>query len=977
MTVYSLSAHSVAAPTINPLRGSIRKWCRQFHLLALLVLTVSLATTFQVWRSSVEYERRELQARFEFNVREVAVRIEQRMTAYEQILRSAEGFMSHARSVKRNEFRDFVDKLRLNEKYPGIQGVSYTMIVPAKHKAQHIAAVRREGFPTYSIQPPDERALYVPIIYIEPFSGRNLRAFGLDPYFDDAPRRTVMDQARDLDDQVMTGKVTLIQEDTKNKQPGFVMYQPVYKYGAPRRTVAERRANIVGWVAAPFRMYDLMDGLHGAQTAKLDIEIYDGNDLSAGTLMYDSDHHGIVGGKSETRLFKRTENLKIANHSWTLQVNSLPAFDAEFNRDGPRIIAYCGAGISLLLALLTLALVNGRERAEQVARKMYSELIERETRYRQMFQDITSIAYLLDPDSGRIVDANGAAAMFWGYSMEHLRGMNINEINTASSERLMEAMRQVGEGKENHTEWRHRLKNGEIRDVEVFSSPLAYQGKVLLYSIMHDITARKQAEQALQESKLRLKFALEGAGEGVWDWNLMSNEAHFSPLWKEMLGYAEDEIGSTIDAVKDRIHPDDKSRVLAETRACLKGNTPTYTSEFRMLCKDGSWKWILARGMVISRAGNGRALRVTGTQADIADRKQAERAQVDKIIEAAPDPMLLVASDGMITYANCAAGSTFGYPINELICLSVDDLVPFKSRNSHVQSRQQYENSKTSYSVKRTLTALHRNGTEFPIEISLSRFQMNNQPVVIASIRDISERQRAADLLQQSFAQLRRLADHQQNIKEVERKRIAQDIHDDLGQNLLAIKMDVATLQVRTAEVNPELNERVAVVLDTMLDNVDATIKSVKSIMNDLRPASLELGLYPAIEWQIKQFERFSGIECELATTTPEAAFSLDDAKTIAVFRILQESLANVARHAEATKVEVTLSQDEHCFLMQVSDNGKGLMPGDRGKTDSFGLVGIKERISTLRGELDIVSNPGKGVVLSISIPVQESRIDA
>jgi hypothetical protein len=101
-------------------------------------------------------------------------------------------------------------------------------------------------------------------------------------------------------------------------------------------------------------MYDLMDGLHGAQTAKLDIEIFDGNDLSVGALMYDSDHHGMVDGKTNTRLFKRSEHLWIANHSWTLQVSSLPAFEAELDRDGPRIIAYCGMGISLLLAMLTM-----------------------------------------------------------------------------------------------------------------------------------------------------------------------------------------------------------------------------------------------------------------------------------------------------------------------------------------------------------------------------------------------------------------------------------------------------------------------------------------------------------------------------------------------------------------------------------------------------------------------------------------------
>lgn len=165
------------------------KWCRQFHLLALLVLTVSLAATFQIWRSSVEYEHREMQGRFDFAVREAAVRIEQRMDAYKQVLRSAEALMSHADFVTRKEFHDFIEKLRLDENYPGVQGVSFAQIVPAKQKAQHVAAVRSEGFPDYAIRPDDERALYIPVIYIEPFSGRNLRAFGAVFRQRRAPRR--------------------------------------------------------------------------------------------------------------------------------------------------------------------------------------------------------------------------------------------------------------------------------------------------------------------------------------------------------------------------------------------------------------------------------------------------------------------------------------------------------------------------------------------------------------------------------------------------------------------------------------------------------------------------------------------------------------------------------------------------------------------------------------------------------------------
>ncbi len=477
-------------------------------------------------------------------------------------------------------------------------------------------------------------------------------------------------------------------------------------------------------------------------------------------------------------------------------------------------------------------------------------------------------------------------------------------------------------------------------------------------------------KQALQQSEFRWKFALEGAGEGVWDWNIVPNEVQFSRRWKQMLGYAENEIEDTSDAWEKRIYPEDKSRVIAEIQACLAGKTPVHLCEYRILCKDGSWKWILSRGMVISRDGAGRALRMIGTHADISGRKQAEQAQVHRIVEAAPDPMLLVGIDGRIIFANCVSLSTFGYTLNELRERNIDDLLSFNSENRRVQWSALFRNdTQHPLDFKNPLTAVHGDGTEFPVEISLSPFQMDGHPVIIANIRDISKSQRAAELLEQSFAQLRLLSDHQQNIKEDERKRIAQDIHDDLGQNLLVLKMDATSLYARTERAHSKLHQRVGLVLA----NIDAAIKSVKSIMNDLRPATLELGLGPAVEWQLKQFERNNGIACKLTIIAAEAEFGLDEGRTLAVFRILQESLTNVARHAQATEVDIALGQDEHGFSMTVKDNGKGLQPGDKKKANSFGLMGMKERIEALGGELNVTSSPDNGTALSIFIPIDKT----
>lgn len=218
--------------------------------------------------------------------------------------------------------------------------------------------------------------------------------------------------------------------------------------------------------------------------------------------------------------------------------------------------------------------------------------------------------------------------------------------------------------------------------------------------------------------------------------------------------------------------------------------------------------------------------------------------------------------------------------------------------------------------------------------------------------------------LQQSHQNLRRLAAHADQIKEGERKRIAREIHDDLGQNLLALRIEADMLATRTRDRHPRLHARAR----STLSQIDATIKSVRQIINDLRPNVLDLGLSAAVEWQIAEFRRRTGIACELVDEPTEVALS-DHAAT-AFFRILQESLSNIVRHAHASSVRVELRSNGHQLSMTVSDNGIGLGAHERGKVGSFGLVGIEERISILGGSFSISSTDGEGTTVCVSVPL-------
>ena len=274
-------------PTL-PTTAGASVWLRFGRHLPWLALAASLAVTYQLWKTTQSNAKQELQTSFDFHVREANNRIEQHMMTYEQVLRGAEGLFAASISVERDEFRAYIAALRLEQNYPGIQGAGFSLIVPAAGKDEHIAAIRKEGYPAYAIRPEGERDPYTSIIYLEPFADRNLRAFGYDMYSEPV-RHAAMEQARDSGRATISGKVKLLQETEKRVQAGFLMYLPVYKDNAARNTLVGRRANIVGWVYLPFRMNDLMTRLHGEHAAELGIEIYDGEEMSNQTRMYNSD----------------------------------------------------------------------------------------------------------------------------------------------------------------------------------------------------------------------------------------------------------------------------------------------------------------------------------------------------------------------------------------------------------------------------------------------------------------------------------------------------------------------------------------------------------------------------------------------------------------------------------------------------------------------------------------------------------------
>ena len=473
---------------------NVLEWHRLGQFLPWIILAISMTSTYMIWNDANEEALQSLQTDFNFRTRETISNVEQRMYTYEQILRGVQGLLSASGDVKREKFYSYVSTLRLEKNFPGIRGIGFSPIVLPQQKEQFIGLFRKEGLPEFSIQPEGDREFYAPIAYVEPFSDSNIRSLGIDNYAY-PERRAAMERARDTDKAVISDKV-LLQETDAHVRAGFLMFLPVYKSGIPHDTIAKRRANLIGWVYASSRIEALMTDIRGQAYSDLDIELHDGDSVSDETLMYDSDVSNSHLASSSKAQFRVASHLQIANHIWTVAAHSLPGFDYQLESGKPQFIAYTGISISILLSLLTWLLVYGRARALMDTQ----EITQSEIRYRQMFEENASIAYLLDPETGHIVDANAAALAFWGYSLEELREMNISKINIVPSGKIVETMGKIKNGTTHRMEMHHRTKNGEIRDVEVFSGPLSYDGKTLRYSIAHDITARKRAEEALRLS---------------------------------------------------------------------------------------------------------------------------------------------------------------------------------------------------------------------------------------------------------------------------------------------------------------------------------------------------------------------------------------------------------------------------------------------------------------------------------------------
>ena len=257
-----------------------------------------------------------------------------------------------------------------------------------------------------------------------------------------------------------------------------------------------------------------------------------------------------------------------------------------------------------------------------------------------------------------------------------------------------------------------------------------------------------------------------------------------------------------------------------------------------------------------------------------------------------------------------------------------------------------------------------RKGIPLSVQLSLNPLRMNSTRAVCLIASDLSEMKRAEQALRASSEQFRNLAAHLLSVREEERARISREVHDELGQSLTAVKMDLAWLAGRLPRTNGEMLKRIR----STGQMADSMIQSIRRISTELRPAVLDLGLAAAVEWQVQEFQARSGVQCTVRLLVRELVTSN---VSTAMFRIFQETLTNVGRHAKATRVEVVLQKQQNRLILLIHDNGRGFDLADPSLFRSLGLLGMRERAAILGGQVNISSAPGSGTTVAAWIPLQ------
>ncbi|SDS41166.1 PAS domain-containing sensor histidine kinase [Opitutus sp. GAS368] len=601
----------------------------------------------------------------------------------------------------------------------------------------------------------------------------------------------------------------------------------------------------------------------------------------------------------------------------------------------------------------------------------YAHLVELRQRFETIVNLPTDYFTLIDSDHAYLA-VNDAYCQAHGRPRERIIGHTVAELWGAEVYRthLRPQLEKCLAGEEVHYQGRFEFPRTGLRDFEVSLYPYrSDDGRPHAIVLTRDMTEQQRAATELRASQDRYRVLIESANDVIFMLTTDGRIAALNPAFEALTGWPRaDWLGQPFAPL---LHPEDRPVALERFHAIMQGTAEPRRREYRMRKAGGDYA--MGEFTIAPQRKDGVIIGFFGIGRDITERKHAEE-QLDRFFNRSLDMHCLAGYDGYLKRVNPAWERTLGFATEELLSRPYLEFVHPDDRAGVMQEliRLQQGQDITAFemrcpckdgSIKWTLW----NATTLP-----------SQHLIVATGRDITERKRTEEavlhseehyreLFHQAYQMqenLRRLSDRILEVQEQERTRISRDLHDEVGQALTAINVNLAVMQKSLAEAPPEVTQRIA---DTR-QLLEQTMETVHRFSRELRPAMLDdLGLLPALRSYLKSFTERTGIAVRLAAEGAEGVARLDAERKTLVYRVVQEGLNNTAKHAQARQVTVTLTELPQRVQLEVRDDGRGFAPD--AATNRLGLLGIAERVRLVNGEFAVESTPGQGTALRIIIP--------
>jgi PAS domain S-box-containing protein len=589
------------------------------------------------------------------------------------------------------------------------------------------------------------------------------------------------------------------------------------------------------------------------------------------------------------------------------------------------------------------------------------------------------IAMSIASENGQYIDVNHEFMRQTGFKRDEVIGHTSGELDVwlSTDDRSRYISLLYCNGHLTNFETRFKMHSGEIRDFLVSSELIEIDENKCSLNQIVDITERKRAEDSLAASEEKFRRMFETSIDLLYICQLDGRILDTSNSVRSILGYTVEEI-KNVNAVELYAFPEDRS-ILME-RVSTNGFVKNFETKFRR--KNGQLLEVSVT-CVGKKDNEGRVIGYQGVIRDITQFKKAEKAlrfseiKLRSFFEQSQDALTLVNSKGILVGWNRACKSITGYTEKEVVGESVWEiqyrLLPERERAGF--SPEVFKNLFLKVLKTKDAPILNRlseypirrsDGAQRTVQSIMFPIKMGKDFMIGNVLRDVTEKIKIEKELIQSREQLRNLSAYLQKELELQRKYISGLVHDELGQLLTSLKIDVDSLTNNLPANAADLIHKTGV----MTDLIEESEKVLKKITMELRPVPVDnLGLIPVIESVLTQFQERNQIRCKFRYF-PET-FALKAGLSTELYHIIQECLTNIARHAKATIVTLELKQRAGKLTLEIRDNGRGIRPDEIVRPDSFGLIGMQERVHRYNGNMDIKGIPGKGTYIKITIPPQ------